>query len=133
MLTKKTVLRLSFYIPGVIVLIRLGFTIWVLASNPLGLKLAFIQLVPMGVLLASCFGHFKLYRDGVPVISLMAPTIVHFILILVFYKTTQLVPFLPTFVPDIVYLVAKSIKANLFPFYVEGEDKNEFLDLTGNN
>lgn len=122
MSTKKRILLSSYYLPGIVVLIRIFFTAWTFYSNPLGLRLLFIQVVPLCVLLGSCFGHFKLYRDGVPVISLMTPNILHFILIIVFYKKVMIVPFLPIVIPDILYLVVKSVKANLFPFYVEGED-----------
>ncbi len=129
MITKRTILKGSYYLPGVVVLIRLVFTVWVLFKNPMGLRFPFIQLIPMGVLLGSCFGHFKLYRDAVPVISLLLPTIAHAIIIFVFTREVMLLQFLPVFVPDVLYLVVKAVKANLYPFYMEGEDEDEFAEI----
>lgn len=129
MISKRTILKGSYFLPGVVVLIRLGFTLWILIQNPMGLRLPYIQLFPLFVLLGSCFGHFKLYRDAVPVISLMVPTIVHAILIFVFTREIMIIQFLPVFIPDVLYLTVKAIKANLYPFYLEGEDADEFVDI----
>ena len=129
MFTKRRILLGSFYLPGIVVLIRLAFTIWVLWKNPMGLRLPYIQLIPLFVMMGSCFGHFKLYRDAVPVISLIVPTLLHAILIFVFLREVMILQFLPVFVPDLLYLVVKAVKANLFPFYMEGEDDDELLDM----
>lgn len=129
MFTKRRILLGSYYLPGVVVLIRVFFTAWILIKNPMGLRLPFFQLIPLGVMLGSCFGHFKLYRDAVPVISLMVPTLLHAILIFVFLREVMILPFLPVFVPDILYLVVKAVKANLFPFYMEGDDEDELTDI----
>lgn len=127
--TKRRILLGSYYLPGVVVLARLLFTLWILIWNPMKMPLPYIQLLPMGVLIGSCFGHFKLYRDAVPVISLMAPTILHIVIIFVFMRVLVIVPFLPVLVLDVLYLVVKAVKANLFPFYLEGDDDDEYLEL----
>lgn len=119
----------SYYLPGVVVLIRVIFTVWVLVGNPMGLRFPYVQLIPLGVMLGSCFGHFKLYRDAVPVVSLLVPTLLHGVIIFVFLREIMILPFLPVFVPDILYLVVKAVKANLFPFYMEGEDDDELRDI----
>lgn len=129
MFTKRRILLGSYYLPGVVVLIRLVFTLWILIGNPMGLRFPVLQLIPLGVLLGSCFGHFKMYRDAVPVVSLVGPTLLHAVLIFVFLRKVMILPFLPVFVPDIIYLIVKAVKANLYPFYLEGEDDNEFLDI----
>lgn len=95
----------------------------------MGLRLPYLQVIPVIVLISSCFGHFKLYRDAVPVISLLVPTILHAIIIFVFIREVMVLPFLPVFIPDILYLIAKAVKANLFPFYLEGDDGDELLDI----
>lgn len=127
--TKRRILLGSYYLPGVVVLARLLFTLWILIWNPMKMPLPYIQLIPVGVLVVSCFGHFKLYRDAVPVISLMAPTILHIVIIFVFMRVLVIVPFLPVLVLDVLYLVVKAVKANLFPFYLEGDDDDEYLEL----
>lgn len=118
-----------FYLPLVVLVIRVIFTIWTLTSNPLGLRLPYIQLIPLGVMIASCFGHFKLYRDAVPVVTLIVPTLLHAIAIFIFMKTIMIVPFLPVFIPDALYIIVKSVKANLFPFYLEGEGDEDLSGL----
>ncbi len=129
MLSKRKLLLCMFYLPGVVCLLRLIFTLWTFVYNPLGLRLPYLQLIPLGVIGASCFGHFKLYRDSVPIVTLLVPTLLHAIIIFVFMKTLQIVPFLPMFIPDIGYMVLKSIKASMFPYYLEGEDDEDFSDL----
>ena len=129
MFTKRRILLGSFYLPGVVALIRVGFTLWILIQNPMGLRFPYAILIPMFVMLGSCFGHFKLYRDAVPVISLVVPTLLHAIVIFVFLREIMILPFLPVFVPDILYLIVKAVKANLFPFYMEGEDDDELRDI----
>lgn len=129
MFSKRRILLGSYYLPGVVVLIRVAFTVWILGWNPMGLRFPFLQLIPLGALLGSCFGHFKLYRDAVPVISLIVPTLVHAIIIFVFLREIMILPFLPVFVPDMLYLVVKAVKANLYPFYLEGEDDDELRDM----
>lgn len=132
MFTKRKLLMYMFYLPGIVFLIRAVFTVWTLGWNPLGLRLPYIQLIPLAVMGASCFGHFKLYRDAVPVISLIVPTLLHAVMVFVFTKTVMVVPLLPVFAPDVVYLIVKSVKANMFPFYIEGED-DDFPELNLSN
>ena len=129
MFTKRRLLMFMYYLPGIVFLIRLFFTAWTFYSNPLGLRLPYFQLIPLGVLVGSCFGHFKLYRDAVPVVSLLVPTLLQAVLVAVFTRTIMIIPFLPVFIPDILYLVVKSIKASMFPFYTEGEDDEDFSEL----
>lgn len=129
MFTKRKILLGSYYLPGVVVIIRVVFTLWVLISNPMGLRLPYFQLIPLGVMLCSCFGHFKLYRDSVPIISLVVPTLLQGVLIFVFFRQVMVVEFLPVFIPDILYLIVKAVKANLFPFYMEGEEDDELEEL----
>lgn len=129
MFTKRKLLLSMYYLPGVVLVIRLVFTAWTFYSNPLGLRLPYFQLIPLGVMIGSCFGHFKLYRDSVPVVTLIVPTLLHAVLIFIFMKTVMIIPFLPVFIPDVLYLVVKSIKASMFPFYMEGEDEEDYSDL----
>lgn len=129
MFTKRRILWASYIMPGIIAVLRVGFTVWMLVSNPMELKLPYIQIIPMCLMLWSCFAHFKLYSDSVPVISLIAPDMVHFILILVFKREVMILPLLPLVIPDVLYLVAKGVKANFFPFYFEGDSDDEDLDM----
>lgn len=131
MFTKRKLLMFMYYLPGIVLIIRVIFTAWTFYNNPLGLRFPYAQLIPLGVMVGSCFGHFKLYRDAVPVVSLLVPTLLQAVLIAVFTKTIMIVPFLPVFIPDILYLVVKSIKASLFPFYTEGEDDEDYSELLG--
>lgn len=127
--TKRRILLGSYYLPGIVALARVLFTLWILIWNPMKMPLPFIQLIPAGALIGSCFGHFKLYRDAVPVISLMASTFLHIIIIFVFMRVLVILPFLPVLILDVLYLVIKAVKANLFPFYLEGDEDDEYLEL----
>lgn len=128
MLTKKKLMYVTYYAPGVITAVRVFVTLWFLVSNPLGMPLRFLQLIPVGVLLAFCFTYFKLYSDGVPVISLIAPTLVHFVLVYVFERVIVVLPFAVLLLLDILYLIVKSVKANMFPFDFDNDDDPEGLD-----
>lgn len=129
MFSKRKLLLFMYYLPGIVLIIRIIFTVWTLYSNPLGLRFPYAQLIPLGAMMCSCFGHFKLYRDTVPVVTLIVPTLLQGVLIAVFTKTIMIVPFLPVFIPDILYLIVKSVKASLFPFYMEGEDDDDLSEI----
>ena len=129
MSSKQRIMLLSYYLPGVFSIIRVGITIWFLVSNPMNLPLRFIQVIIIGVYVVFNFTYFKLYSDGVPVISLIAPTLVHAILIFVFQRVVIIAPFVVLLLLDIAYLVVKSVKANLFPFDIDGMDDGDEFDL----
>lgn len=122
MLTREKKLYLVFFLPGLLGLIRVLSTVWYLVKNPLGMPIGFIQLVPMGAVIVVLFAYFKLYSDGIPIISLIAPSILHFILILVFYKKVVIMPFIPLLIIDVIFLAAKGIKAEMFPFDIESDE-----------
>lgn len=124
-------LKVFFYAPVVIALLRCLVTFIIFVMNPQNMSLRFLQIIPVGVLLFSLFTYLKLYSDGDPVISLLLPTILHFIVILVFKRSVEIIPFLVPLFFDGAYLVVKGIKASLYPFEIEGEEEEEddFQDL----
>lgn len=128
MSSKTALLRTMFWAPLVIALFRILITIVILVWNPQDMSLRFIQIIPMLVLLIFSFMYFKLYHDGDPVISLLLPTILHFILILIFKRKVELIPFIAPFAIDILYLVVKGVKGTMFPFEFEGDDVADALD-----
>lgn len=128
MSSKIALLRTMFWAPLVIALFRILITIVILVWNPQDMSLRFIQIIPMLVLLIFSFMYFKLYHDGDPVISLLLPTILHFILILIFKRKVELIPFIAPFAIDILYLVVKGVKGTMFPFEFEGDDVADALD-----
>lgn len=126
MSTKQKLMLFSYYLPGVFALIRVCVTIWFLVSNPLNLPLRFIQVFAIVVYAVFSFTYFKLYSDGVPVISLIAPSLVHAVVIFAFQRVVVVAPFVVLLLLDIAYLIVKSVKANLFPFDIDGDDEDEF-------
>lgn len=131
-LSKRKKLLFGYYAPGVLALLRLVVTIWFFGWSHIELPLRYIQLVPLCALLVTQFTYFKLYRDGVPVISLILPSMLHFVIILVALRRVIITPFVLLLVIDIGFLVARGVKANLFPFSVD-EDEEELdamLDLS---
>lgn len=130
-MSKKRLLLLMFWAPLVTGLLREGVTLWFLIKNPMALPLRFFQLIPMVAIGVSLFSSYKLYQDGVPVISLIAPTMVHAVLIFVFQKHIVFVPFLPLIALDVIFLAFKGIKANSFPYDIDEDDDDlaEMMDL----
>lgn len=128
MAAKRRWMLLSYYLPGALSILRVLVTLWFLIYNPLMLPLRFIQIVELIVYGVYNFTYFKLYSDGVPVISVLAPNLLHGVIVFIFKKTIPIIPlgFLIAF--DSLYLVAKSVKANLYPFDIDGEEEEEFWE-----
>lgn len=112
----------AFYAPIVVGVLRIVVTVGIFIFNPLALPWPFFQFISLGVLAWSLFSYVKLYRDSDPIVSLLLPTIAHFLLIFAFQRRVVLIPFIPTLVIDLVYLVLKGLKAVMFPFEIEGEE-----------
>ncbi len=118
-------LLLAYYMPIAVGVLRVLTTMAVFVWNPQALPLRFIQVIPLIVLLVSLFSYMKLFTDNDPIVSLLLPTIVHFLVIFGFRRQVVLIPFLPLVVLDIVYLFVKGLKATMFPFEIEGEEDYE--------
>lgn len=122
MSSKIALLRTMFWAPLVVALFRIVITVIIIVWNPQDMSFRYVQIIPALVLLVFSFMYFKLYHDGDPVISLLLPTILHFILILIFKRKVEIIPFIAPLAVDIVYLVVKGIKGSMFPFEFEGDD-----------
>lgn len=124
-------LKAMFYLPVFVALLRLVVTLIVLIWNPLGMSFRFLQLVPALVIGVSVFCYAKLYMEPVPIISLIVPSILQFLFILVFKRTLELAPFLPLFLLDVVFLVVMALKLSFFPFEIDGDEEpeDEYEDL----
>lgn len=127
----KRVLKLKaiLYAPTAIALLRVIFTVWMLAYNPQGMTYRYAQLIPVIVLLCYTFMYHKLYSDGVPVISVLAPTMLHFLVVWVFTEHMEWIPFIAPIIMDIIYLFLKSFKASYCPFIIEGEEGDKLDEL----
>lgn len=123
MRNKKILLITMFWLPVVFAAIRALLTVSYFVWNPLGLPLRFLQIIPLLVLGFSIFMYLKLYTDADPIVTLLAPSIVHFLLIFAFKREIVLLPFAPLVFVDLAYLIVKGIKATAFPFEVEGEEE----------
>lgn len=128
MFTRRRIMKGIYWAPGIIGLARIVVTFWFLIRNPLGMPLRFIQLIPMIAVIVAVFMHFKLYQDGVPVITVIAPTLIHAVVVYIFQRKIVPIPFLVILAIDIAFLSVKGVKANMFPFYIEGDDDD---DLSG--
>lgn len=127
-MSKEQVMRVFYYMPGVAALMRIGFTVWFIGWQPIPMPLPYVQVATIVVYLVLQFSYFRLYRDSVPVISVLVPTILHFVLILVFTRRVVLAPFFLLLVLDILFLSARGIKASMYPFYIEEDDEEELLE-----
>lgn len=130
---RKTSLMLAcFRAPKVVAWLRIIATFVVLIWNPFSLRFRYFQLIPFLVLVVNFILYCKLFSDAVPVITLFLPTIMHFAMLAVMYNTMNFVPFIPLFTLDVLYVVAKTVKASFFPFEVEGEDEENLDDIYEN-
>lgn len=130
MLNKRRFLYAIYWLPIGLAMLRVVVTMWFLIQNPLGLPLRFLQVIPMLSILIALFMYRKLFSDGVPVITVIAPTLLHAVLIYVFQKKIVLIPFIVLVLLDGIFLVAKGVKANMFPFDIEGEEEeDDFSDM----
>lgn len=122
-------IKLFHRLPVVIALLRIIATFAVFIWNPFELPFRFFQIIPIVVLAINLFLYLKMFKDSDPIVTLVLPTLVHFLFILVFRKTVVIKPFLPTAILDILYLTFKGIKATAFPFEIEG-DEDEFKNFS---
>lgn len=123
--TKAKVMKTCYYMPGVFAAFRVAITLWFLISNPMDLPLRFMELIPLTFYIVYSFTYFRLYSDGVPVISIVAPVLLHAALIFAFKRVLVIAPFSVLLLLDVAYLIVKSVKANLYPFDIEGDDDDD--------
>lgn len=126
---KKLLMLSTYYAPGIIALIRITVTMWFFVKDPLGMPLRFLQIVPLIAICVTLFMHFKLYQDGVPVITVIAPTLVHAVLMYVFERKLVFIPFLLLLGLDIVFLSLKGAKASLFPFDIDDDTEDDLAGI----
>lgn len=135
MKSRVRLLQAAFYIPAVMGVLRLLVTAIILVVNPQDLRLPVIQLIPAGVIAVNLFFYLNMYTDGIPIITLIVPNLVHFLIVLVFTGEIAIIPFVAPVLSDILFLVAKGLKASMFPFEIEGKENDlegftEFDELT---
>lgn len=121
-----------YLLPAVAAVFRLIITLlmFFLASD--GFTLKYFQIIPLFVIAASCFRQYRLYHDGVPVISLLTPTIIQCILSAAFFKTVPLLQLVFIVLSDLCFLVTKAYKPTQVPFAIEGaEEEPDFNDIVG--
>lgn len=117
-------LRVAYYSVIVAALLRIAATIIIIAANPFNTPLPILQLLPTGIICCSLFAYVKLYRDGVPVISLILSDVAIFCIQWAFNDAVVWIPFLLPWGADVLYLIVKMIKVEKFPFEVEGEEES---------
>lgn len=127
-ISKRNLLKFIFLLPGLIGGVRVGVTIWFMISNVMEMSLRFIQIIPMLSIMVTLFMYYKLFSDGVPIVTVLAPTILHVILIYLFRKEVEIIPFIPLIILDICYLGVKTLKGTMYPFDIDG-DEEEFPEL----
>lgn len=123
--SKRKKMLAIWILPGVMAIIRVTVTMVYLIWNPLAMPLRFFQLINIGVYIGTSFSYYKLYRDGVPVISVITPLLLHGILVFLFKRVIAWQSIVPLFVLDVLFLITKGIKSSLFPYDIEGEDDDE--------
>ena len=128
MSSKRKKMLFCYYLPVIIALIRFIVTFVYFMWNPLNLSLRYLQVIVLLIYVAHIFMYLKLFDDGVPVISIIAPDLVHWIIIFVFMKEIQLLQIGILFAIDIIFLCTKGLKASYFPFDIDGDDEEDLFD-----
>ena len=119
-----------FYLPVILGITRVAFTLVIAFVNPFGMAFRLLQIIPAAVIVGSLFMYLKLFSDNVPVVSLLVPSIAHFLLIVAFKREVEIVPFLLPLFLDMLFIVGKTFKASAFPFEFEGdEQEDDLLDV----
>ncbi len=132
MKNKRRLMLLVYWLPIVIGLLRILITFSILLWNPMNMIFRFMQIIPVIIYLVILFMYLKLFMDNDPIVTLIAPSLVHFLIIFGFKRIISIVPFLPLIIIDIAFLIAKGLKAVAFPFVVEGdEDIEDEFELLG--
>lgn len=127
MFSKQKQMLFVYHLPGFFAVLRTVVTLWFFFVNPFNLPLRYIQWFVLVVYAVVCFSYYKLYSDGVPVISVIAPTLIHMVIIFAFMRMLVIIPFLVLGTTDILFLTAKSIKASLYPFDTDDDDDDMSL------
>lgn len=127
-MSKEQLMRVFYYMPGVAALIRIGFTVWFIGWQPIPMPLPYTQVLTIVIYLILQFTYFRLYRDSVPVISVLVPTILHSLLIFVFLRQVVIAPFVLLVLLDVMFLSSRGIKSSMYPFYIEEDDEEQLLE-----
>ena len=128
MSSKKRKMLFCYYLPGIIGLIRIITTLVFFIWNPVGLALRYFQILLLISYAVHLFCYFKLYDDGIPIITIIAPSIIHGVIIFIFVKQIPLLSLGILLGMDIVFLITKSIKASYFPFDIEGDEEEDLFE-----
>ena len=128
MAAKRRKMLFCYYLPGILAAIRLILTFVDLVWNPFGLTWRFFQLILMASYAFHLFSYFILYTDGIPIITIIAPDIVHGILVFIFTRRIPLVSLGMLLGLDILFLFSKSIKAYYFPFDIDSDEEEDLFE-----
>lgn len=119
-----------YFLPAIVAVIRLFVTIIFIVFISFALPLWFIQFIPLAVIGCSLFRMYRLYVDGIPMISLLVPTFVHGILCAAFFGEVPFIPLGVFLLVDGLFLFAKGFKPTQIPFQIEGqEEEDDFSDV----
>lgn len=118
-----------YYLPATAAVFRLIVTLMMLIFASDGFHFKVIQLVSLCIIAASCFRQYRLFVDGIPVISLTVPTILQCVLSAAFFGEVPLfqVVFIALF--DLIFLFTKGYKPTQIPFQIDEPEEENFGDL----
>lgn len=120
---KTKLLKFIHYFTFILGLINILLLLYFIFFNPFDVKLVWILVLPIAVFIYDLFSYYKLYKDNVPVITLVIPYILHIGLTYLFYKQISWKCFLILICSSIVYMLYKIFKVSLYPLQKE-EPKN---------
>lgn len=126
-MTKRQQMLLLYFLPLVFALFRIILVFILFYAVP-NMHFKFLQFFTLIGVFVSCFAQYRLYIDGIPVVSVLVPTIVQSILSAIFYGEVLLLPTIVIFLFDIFFLFLKGVKQTVIPFTTD-KDTLEFIDF----
>ena len=120
-------LRWVYHTPFLIGWFRVAMTILLIFWNFLHIPLVGMQLLSVCTYCVSIF-QYRMFKNDVPVISIILPLILHWALAGVLNKQVVIVGMIPLMVLDLLYLGVLMLKASKFPFVIDGEEDEEMLE-----
>lgn len=127
MTSKQRLMLLVFKSVGFVGMVNVIIRFLIIVINPMQVPLIMIQLITELAYLVHLVTYFKFYKDSIPILTIIVPTLLHGVFSFLFKKTVPWVTLLGFLVLDCFYIVLVAYKASYYPFVYDGDDN--MLDI----
>ena len=127
MTSKQRLMLLVFKSVGFVGVVNMIIRFLIIIINPMSVPLITVQLITVVAYLVHLVTYFKFYKDSVPILTIMVPTLLHGVLSLLFTKTVPWFTLLGFLILDCFYIAIVAYKASYYPFVYDGDD--DMMDI----